>query len=171
MSRLWSRDRLPNLDWKPGVAWLMALAGTAPLYWTEKAMEHFIWHLGYGAAAGLLAAALFSWVRKSPPRGASWWALAGYLYMIIPDGIWLAPVLLGGDPIEHAPWMNIFLGHPALDEWRYTSLFLVPVLLLGLLTVGLARRRAHRMGATVKGTMNHGSPAPAHEGGPDGPSG
>lgn len=107
---------------------LLVLGISALFYAVERSMEHFLWHVGYGAAAGLFLAAATGW-RPFPT------ALATYGYMVIPDLIWLSGKWFGTGPVAHAPWMDIFLGHYSLDKWSLATPLVLPTYLAGMLAV------------------------------------
>lgn len=111
-----------------GTLWLLTLAVSFLLYRTEHALEHLLWHLVYGGSAGLLVATGWTLHQDVPAPSLLLWAWAGYVYMIIPDLIWLAPRLAGHPAHPHQGWMDLFLGHVFLDTWSWTTPLLVPVL-------------------------------------------
>ncbi len=128
--------------------WLAVLAVSWALYRHEQSLQHFAWHLGYGSAAGLLAGA--AWILWQGPIDGhrTLWPLAGYLYMAIPDVIWLVPTLWGAPPYPHEPWMDVFLGHYSLDRWSLATPMLAPAVLLGLGAFTWAQRHANQASAT-----------------------
>ena len=127
--------RLPRRKWR-GTLWAIVLVASAVPYLVEVALDHFLWHLVYGGSVGVAIGAGIALYRSHQPRNPSLWALGGYLYMIVPDLLWVLPVLWGGNVYPHQPWMDIFLGHVFLDTWSYTTVVLVPTMLLaGLLWV------------------------------------
>ncbi len=103
-------------------AWVLVLAVSTVSYWHEQALDHFAWHLAYGASAGIVAGALAGLVRR-PRRQtpATWalWALAGYAYMVIPDLIWFAGLATTGEAWDHEAWMDVFLLHVSLDQFPH----------------------------------------------------
>lgn len=115
-----------------GVRLLLSLI----LYVREDALTHFVWHLGYGGSAGLLLGAALAGVRRRPPPTPMLWPLASYLWMILPDFLWLAPTLTGHPPHEHQAWMNVFLAHVALDGWPLATPLLAPVILASAVVFG-----------------------------------
>lgn len=123
------RPTLRTITW---TAWGLTLLVSIVHYAREHALEHFLWHLAYGGAAGLLVAAGWTLYRNQPTRAPALWALGGYLFMIVPDLIWLAPTLTGHAAREHEVWMDIFLGHVFLDTWRWTRAVLVPAVVVAL---------------------------------------
>lgn len=139
--------------------WSATLAVSAVLYTTEHALEHFLWHLSYGGAFGLLLGAAWMLYRSQPTRHASLWAWAGYAYMIVPDLIWLWPRLRGRAVHPHEPWMDVFLGHVALDTWAWTNWLLVPTVAAGVIAFRWVARRVGE---------GHGSAKPALENGETG---
>lgn len=114
------------------VVWSAVLAVSWALYQHEDSLQHFAWHLGYGGAAGLLTAAGWTLWQGPIGWGRTLWPLGGYLYMAIPDVLWLAPTLWGAAPYPHAPWMDLFLGHYSLDLWSLATPMLVPAVLVAL---------------------------------------
>lgn len=102
-------------------AWAAALAVSVVLYAREESLEHFLWHVGYGGAFGLMVGALIQRVRPRTSVRPSWAALAGYVFMAVPDLLWVAPTIVGRPPWPHEPWMNVFLGHVALDAWPWAT--------------------------------------------------
>lgn len=131
-----------SLSGRAGVqlAWGAALVVSVVLYGGADSLEHFLWHLGYGGAAGLVAGAAglrLGWLRRPRP---TWFALAGYAFMAIPDVLWLLPTITGGDPWPHEPWMNVFLGHVALDAWDWATPAL-PFVLLAAAAVAFTMAR------------------------------
>lgn len=128
--------------WVQAGLWTATLAASVVLYVSEHALEHFLWHLSYGGAFGLLVGA--GWMRcTGRARGpASLWAWLGYVYMIVPDLIWIAPRLGGGTVHPHRSWMDLFLGHVFLDTWSWTNHLLVPAVLVGVAAFWSARRWA-----------------------------
>lgn len=132
-----------------GLAWLVVLAVSWVLYRHEDSLQHFAWHLGYGASAGLVVAAAVTGLRGRHPGPAHAWALAGYLYMAIPDVLWLVPTAWGAAPYPHEPWMDVFLGHYSLDLWPLATPLLVPAVLVAVgLYVWIHRR--DRSGSTAE---------------------
>lgn len=124
-----------------GALWGLTLAVSAVLYTTEHALEHFLWHLSYGGAFGLLLGAAWATWRGSPARDPALWAWGGYTYMIVPDLIWIAPRLTG-DPVHaHQAWMDVFLGHVFLDTWALTNVLLVPVVAVAVGAFWWAQQR------------------------------
>lgn len=113
--------------------WALTLVVSFVLYRAEHALEHFVWHLSYGGAFGLLLGAAWMVWTDRPARHPTVWAWAGYVFMIVPDLIWIAPRLGGSTVHPHQPWMDVFLGHVFLDTWAWTNVVLVPT---GLLAVG-----------------------------------
>lgn len=109
--------------------WLAAIGVSLLGYGLADELIHFGWHLAYGSAAGLLVGLLVARARGRAPRAPGLWALAGYAYMVVPDALWVLPVLWGGELWPHEAWMDVFLGHVALDHWAYASLLAVPTLL------------------------------------------
>ncbi len=129
------------------LAWWAILGVSLYFYRREHALEHFAWHLVYGSSFGLLlGAAWIHWTQR-PPRSGPIWALAGYLYMIVPDLIWLAPTLGGGQPHAHAPWMDVFLGHVFLDTWAWTNHLLLPTALAAGAVFIIAKRHGQAAAA------------------------
>lgn len=124
--------------------WLLVLAVSWALYQHEDSLQHFAWHLGYGSAAGLLIGAGWSLWQGPIARHRTLWPLGGYLYMAIPDMLWLAPTLCGAAPYPHQPWMDVFLGHHSLDLWSLATPMLVPAVLLGLGAFVWAQHHARR---------------------------
>lgn len=123
-------------------AWAMVLAVSYALYTRELALEHFLWHLVYGGAVGLVVGAAWAGLRGRRPVRPAAWALAGYAYMVVPDLIWVAPTLWGAPAHPHQAWMNVFLGHVFLDRWTLTSSFLVPAAVVATVVWWAARLRA-----------------------------
>ena len=122
-----------RLTWLKGYLWAGVLVISIGPYLWEAALDHFLWHLVYGGSAGILVGAGFSLYQDQPPRHASLWALVRYGYMVIPDILWALPMMWGGGVYPHQPWMDIFLGHVFLDTWSYTTVMLVPTLLIAAL--------------------------------------
>lgn len=123
-------------------AWLAVLVVSFVLYRSEHALMHFLWHLVYGGSFGLLIGAAYSLARQVPARHPSVWFGIGYLYMIVPDLIWIGPRLAGSSVHPHQPWMDVFLGHVFFDTWQWTNHLLVPTLALAALAFGYAARRS-----------------------------
>lgn len=119
--------------WVKGSLWAGVLVISAGPYLVEAALDHFLWHLVYGGSVGVVVGAGFALSQNQPPRHASLWALAGYVYMVVPDILWALPMIWGGDVYPHQPWMDIFLGHVFLDHWSLTTVMLVPTLLIAAL--------------------------------------
>lgn len=136
----------PILTRWTALAWAVVLAVSAWGYWATHALLHFLWHLGYGSAAGLALAGVWTLVRRRPAGHAALWALGGYGFMVVPDLLWALPLLARRSPWEHEHWMDLFLGHVALDAWPFAGLALVPVLAGSLLFLGWARARTGRPG-------------------------
>lgn len=109
---------------------MLVLAVSFVLYRSEHALQHFVWHLVYGGSFGLLIGAGVSYVRDIPARHPSLWFGAGYVYMTVPDLIWIWPRLQGRGVHPHQPWMDVFLGHVFLDTWAWTNHLLVPTLVV-----------------------------------------
>lgn len=120
-------------------AWTLVLAVSLVLYHSERALQHFLWHLVYGGSFGLLAGALASYVREVPARHPSLWFGAGYVYMIVPDLIWIAPRLGGEGVHPHQAWMDVFLGHVFLDAWAWSNALMAPALVVAVSAFWLAR--------------------------------
>lgn len=121
--------------------WALTLAVSFLLYRSEHALEHMLWHVSYGGSFGLLLGAGWAYASSRPAGPASLWAWGGYVYMIVPDLIWLAPRVAGSGVHPHEPWMDVFLGHVFLDTWAWTNALLVPTALTAIGAWWLARVR------------------------------
>lgn len=122
-------------------AWAGVLAASFLLYAREESLEHFLWHLGYGGAFGLVAAAALQRAGYAQRVGPALAALGGYLFMVVPDVLWVAPTLVGRPPWPHETWMNVFLGHVALDAWAWATPALPFVLAAAALVAAAMGRR------------------------------
>jgi len=121
--------------------WAVTLAVSLVLYQTEHALWHFLWHLSYGGSFGLFVGA--AWIVYSKGSRVNWpvWAWLGYVYMIVPDLIWIGPRLAGSTVHPHQPWMDVFLGHIFLDMWTWTTPVLLPTVAASIVTYVLVRQR------------------------------
>lgn len=126
------------------IIWLPILLASGYYYWQFHAIEHFIWHLSFGTAAGFVVAAIWE-----PRRGAWIWPLVMYGFMIVPDLIFLAGRWFGFSG-RHAPWMDVFLGHYSLDQLGLVATILSPLAFINGL---LAWRRAHQIQASAMNTL------------------
>ncbi len=131
------RQRWVNRPWVLPVTWALVVAVSVVFYVVERSLEHFLWHLGYGVSAGLVAAAGWALWRRRAVDHPQLWALAGYGWMVVPDLIWLAGKWGRGVPYPHQPWMDVFLGHYSLDRWGDVATALVVPVYVGAV-VGLA---------------------------------
>ncbi len=136
------------------VVWLAVLVVSWALYQHEDSLQHLAWHLGYGGAAGLLAAAGWTLWQGPIGWGSTLWPLGGYLYMAIPDVLWLVPTVWGAAPYPHEPWMDVFLGHYSLDLWSLATPMLIPAVPVALgvyLVVDRAARKRTSLGSRDPG--------------------
>jgi hypothetical protein len=136
---------------RTSLLWLAALTVSLVAYTATSSVEHFLWHLAYGAGAGVVAHGLLQ--RWHLRVGWSAAALVGYAFMIIPDAIWLAGWLVTGTPWPHRAWMDVFLLHVSLDAWGWRSWGAVPLMaLLAWWAQGDKRGRAWAPGANETST-------------------
>ncbi len=122
------------------------LGASAYFYATERSLEHFAWHLGYGAGAGMLLASAWSRVRRI--RSPTLWPVASYLWMVIPDLLWLAKRIITGTPWPHQGWMDIFWFHVSLDRWALATPLVVPFYGASLAIYVAALMKARRVAPT-----------------------
>ncbi len=97
-------------------------------------MEHFLWHVGYGAAAGMLLGTLVGMTGR--PIRPWLWGLGGYGFMVVPDLIWLTGKVLTGTPWPHRPWMDVFVLHVSLDRWPPATALVLPTYIVACLLIG-----------------------------------
>lgn len=135
--RIWQRPRAHL------ALWLLVLAASAAFYAWQDSLLHFLWHVGYGASAGLVAGAAWSVAARRRLPAPSLWGLAGYAWMAVPDLIWLAGLWASGSPWPHRPWMDLFLVHYSLDLWPLATAAL-PAALLPAAALAWWRSRSPR---------------------------
>ncbi len=115
------------------------LGASAAFYWVFRSMEHFLWHVGYGAAAGLFVGTIVG-ISGRPVR--PWlWGLGGYGFMVVPDLLWLLGLIATGSPWHHQRWMDVFVFHVSLDSWPPATAFVLPTYVAACLLIGLTPKK------------------------------
>lgn len=86
---------------------LLGIAVEAGLYFSYRGHDarfHWFTHFFVGSGLALIGMALFVIVRGRPAPYPLGWLVAGHLFAMFPDLLFI-----GG--VAHAPWMDVFAGH------------------------------------------------------------